>query len=52
MADRTSQIDELRRRVEELRARMPKHSAPPAMMIELDELEEEELASLLKEERD
>ena len=40
-------IEELKARIEELKARMPAHSVPPAMMIELEELEEE-LESLLK----
>lgn len=34
-------IDRLERQLAELEARLPKHSVPPAMMIEMEELEEE-----------
>ena len=34
-------IAELERRIADLKARLPKHSVPPAMFIELEELEEE-----------
>jgi len=34
-----AKIRELKRRIAELRARLPRHSAPATMMIELDELE-------------
>ena len=34
-------IAELKRRIVDLKARLPKHSVPPAMIIELEELEEE-----------
>jgi polyhydroxyalkanoate synthesis regulator phasin len=34
-------IDRLERQLAELRARLPKHSVPPAMMVEMEELEEE-----------
>ena len=34
-------IDHLERQLAELEARLPKHSVPPAMMIEMEELEEE-----------
>jgi hypothetical protein len=33
-------IEELRRQIEDLKKRLPAHSIPPAMMAELDELEE------------
>jgi hypothetical protein len=33
--------EELERRLADLQARMPAHSMPPSMMIELDELEEQ-----------
>ena len=33
-------IDELKRRIADLEARLPQHSIPPAMLIELEELEE------------
>ena len=36
-----TQITELKKRVADLKARLPKHSIPPAMLIELEELEEE-----------
>jgi hypothetical protein len=35
------QIDRLEKQLAELKARLPKHSVPPAMMIEMEELEEE-----------
>jgi hypothetical protein len=34
------QISELERQIADLKARLPKHSIPPAMLIELEELEE------------
>ena len=37
----TEQIAQLERRISELEARLPKHSVPAAMMIELEELEEQ-----------
>ncbi len=40
-------IKELQRQIKELKKRFPAHSIPPAMMAELDELEEE-LSCLLK----
>ena len=36
-----AQIEKLERRLADLKARMPAHSIPPSMMIELDELEEQ-----------
>ena len=33
-------IDELERQIADLEARLPEHSIPPAMLIELEELEE------------
>jgi len=42
MNESTAQhIAELERRIADLKARLPKHSVPPAMIIELEELEEE-----------
>jgi len=38
-------IAELEAEIAELKARMPKHSVPPAMIIELEDLEDE-LATL------
>jgi hypothetical protein len=35
------QIAQLERRIVELESRLPRHSVPPAMLIELEELEEE-----------
>jgi hypothetical protein len=41
MSDRSpTPVAELERRIADLRARLPKHSVPPAMLIELEELEE------------
>jgi hypothetical protein len=34
-------IAQLREAIAQLKSRFPKHSVPPAMMIELEELEEE-----------
>jgi hypothetical protein len=36
----TDRIAELEERIADLKARLPKHSVPPAMLIELDELDE------------
>jgi hypothetical protein len=36
-----ARVLELERRIADLRARLPKHSIPPAMLIELEELEEQ-----------
>jgi hypothetical protein len=38
---RKRKIGELTLRIEELKARLPKHSAPARMLIELEDLEEE-----------
>ena len=35
-----AQITELKKRIVDLKARLPRHSIPPAMLIELEELEE------------
>jgi hypothetical protein len=37
---RVERIDELERQIADLEARLPEHSVPPAMLIELEELEE------------
>ncbi|MBN1484546.1 MAG: histidine kinase [Chloroflexia bacterium] len=37
----SERIAELERRIADLRARLPKHSVSAAMMLELEELEEE-----------
>jgi hypothetical protein len=34
-------IEELEKRIEELKKQWPAHSVPPAMLMQLDELEEE-----------
>lgn len=49
---RTERIDELERQIADLEARLPKHSIPPSMLIELEELEEalEEALSEAEEE--
>jgi uncharacterized small protein (DUF1192 family) len=36
-----ARVTELEKRIADLKARLPRHSIPPAMLIELDELEEE-----------
>lgn len=41
MSDKQNRIAELERKIEELKKRFPAHSIPPALMAELDELEEE-----------
>ncbi len=38
---KTQRVDELEKRIAELRQRIPPHSIPPAMLQELEELEEE-----------
>ena len=37
----TQSVRELERKIAELRLRIPPHSIPPAMLLELEELEEE-----------
>lgn len=39
--DIQAQIVKVEKQIADLRARMPKHSVPPSMMIELEELEDE-----------
>ena len=39
--DPKERIEELKRQIEDLKARLPAHSIPAAMMAELDELEAE-----------
>ena len=34
-------IAQLEKEIEEMEARLPKHSVPPAMLMELEDLEEE-----------
>ena len=38
---RETRIQELEREIADLKARWPKHSVPPAMLMRLEELEEE-----------
>ena len=40
MGNKRQTIEELEQRVADLKARLPKHSVPPAMLIELEDLEE------------
>jgi polyhydroxyalkanoate synthesis regulator phasin len=35
-----AQIEDLQQRLEDARARIPKHTPPPALMAEIDEMEE------------
>lgn len=37
----SERVAELERRIADLKARLPKHSVPPAMLQELESLEEE-----------
>jgi hypothetical protein len=39
--DQAKRIVQLEAEIAELRARLPKHSVPPAMILELEELEDE-----------
>jgi hypothetical protein len=39
--DREQRISEFKRCIAELRARLPRHSVPASMLVELDELEDE-----------
>lgn len=39
--NRAERVAELERRIADLRARLPRHSVPPAMLQELEDLEEE-----------
>jgi len=39
--ERAARIRELEKRIADLEARLPAHSVPPAMIDELEELEEE-----------
>lgn len=44
----SERIEELRRQIAELERRWPAHSAPPSMLQQLDELEEELARELRK----
>ncbi|MEN8240881.1 MAG: histidine kinase [Chloroflexota bacterium] len=39
--EKNERIEEIKRQIEDLKKRLPAHSIPPAMMAELDELEED-----------
>ena len=39
--EREARIQQLEREIADLKARWPKHSVPPAMLMRLEELEEE-----------
>ncbi len=41
MSNHERQIARLQAEIDEVRARLPKHSVPPAMILKLEELEEE-----------
>ncbi len=41
-------IEDLKRQIEELKKRFPAHSIPPALMAELDELEEQLVEEIRK----
>jgi len=41
MSDKRKTIEDLEHRIADLKARLPKHSIPPTMLIELEDLEEE-----------
>ena len=40
MSDKRKRIEDLEARIADLETRLPKHSVPPAMLIQLEELEE------------
>jgi hypothetical protein len=40
MSNRRETIEELEQSITDLEARLPKHSVPPSMLIELEDLEE------------
>ena len=51
--DKTNELDHIKKleaQLADLKARLPAHSVPPSMMIELDELEDE-LAALYTRQR-
>jgi hypothetical protein len=49
MENKSTRVAELEQLIAELRARLPRHSIPPSMLLELDELEEQ-LAQARREE--
>ena len=46
-----TKIDVLRAKIEELRQQLPAHSIPPAMLIELEDLEDQLTAELERAKR-
>jgi hypothetical protein len=40
MSKERAEVNGLEQRIADLRARLPEHSTPPAMLIELEQLEE------------
>ena len=48
----SERIEEIKRQIEDLKKRLPAHSIPPAMIAELDELEEQLEAELRKQRRE
>lgn len=40
MDEERQSTEDLKQQIADLKARMPKHSVPPAMLIELEDLEE------------
>lgn len=51
MVERDKQIQELQQEIEEIQASLPAHSTPPAMLLRLEELEEQ-LEELIQGEGD
>lgn len=51
MLERSEEIAELEREIEEIKRSLPAHSVPPAMLLRLEELEEKR-EELLREELD
>ncbi len=51
LAMNVDKIEELRRRIADLKQRLPAHSVKPAMLLELEDLEEE-LERLIKRGKD
>lgn len=50
--NRKERIAQLEVEIAELEARLPKHSTPPAMLVELEDLEDELEALRVQEKRD
>ncbi len=52
MSEKKTTIEELEQRIADLQARLPKHSVPASMLIELEELEEELARRRAEQERE